>query len=244
MLARTEIPDRNVRGRIGRRIRRRRLFLGLTQGALARALGVTFQQVQKYEYGVGRVPPERLAQIAHALEVTPDYFSSPDAEQADGIEHFVQSPDGIALCRAMALISDASVRARLLMAVAAFSDSEVRPEENEAQRLSAWLRRIGSDSESAQHSENVATSIHDMKVELARLIGRTLKARRLTQQFAARILHTDQARISNLSHGNVRAFSFEKLIHHLMLLGWNTAIKVSRRPINQAGKLELNRRDF
>jgi transcriptional regulator with XRE-family HTH domain/predicted XRE-type DNA-binding protein len=244
MLARTRIREREERRRIGQRIRRRRLFLGLTQGALARFLSVTFQQVQKYEYGAGRVPPERLCQIAHALDVTPDYFSHADAERADSVEQFAQSPEGIALYRAVARITDAPVRARLIMAVEAFSDSEVRPEEDEAQQPSVWLRRIVSNSETAQDSENVAASIHEMKVELARLIGGTLKARTLTQKFAARILLTDQARISALSRGDVRAVSFEKLIRHLMLLGWNTTISIRRRPIHQGGKLELNGRQF
>jgi len=236
-----KIPDRDRR-RIGQRIRRRRMFLGQTQNALARFLGVTFQQVQKYEKGLGRVPPQRLAQIAHFLEVTPDYFSSPAAEQADAVEHFVQSPDGIALCRAMTMIPDASVRARVILAIAAFSDSLVKPEESsggdDAALLSQWLRQIASHPERDRHGKTAA-GIHAMKVELAQLIGRTLKARKLTQKFAAHILHTDQARISALASGNVEAASLEKLLRYLVLLGWSTRIDVTRRPLHAKGRIEL-----
>jgi transcriptional regulator with XRE-family HTH domain/predicted XRE-type DNA-binding protein len=244
MAVKDKAREKEERRRMGRHIRRRRLFLGLTHSALAQFLGVTFQQVQKYENGANRVPPRRLTQIAHHLEVAPDYFSRLEPEQADAFEHFVQSPDGVALYRAMAGIRDASVRARIITAVAAFSDSEVRPEGSEAQLLSAWVRRIASKSESAQHNENVAASVHDLKVELARLIGRTLKARKLTQKFAGRILRTDQARISALSRGDVRAASFEKLIRHLMLLGWNATITIRKQRADEEGKLQLNGRDF
>src|ERR1700744_3076466 len=88
---------------IGRRIRRRRLFMQMTQGALAHALGVTFQQVQKYEKGANRVPAERLMQICRQLEVTPDYFTQGTAgAEAAAAGHFVQSAQGLALYRGMA----------------------------------------------------------------------------------------------------------------------------------------------
>jgi transcriptional regulator with XRE-family HTH domain len=239
MLARIKIREKEERRRIGRRIRRRRLFLGQTQTALARFLGVTFQQVQKYETGLGRVPPQRLYQIAHYLEVTPDYFSSPNAEQADAFEHFVQSPEGIALYRAMALIGDAQIRARLILAIAALSDSLARPEEDDAGLISHWLRQIASQRDHDRHNKTVRATIHAMKVELAQLVGKTLKARKLTQKFAARILVTDQARISALASGNVDAASFEKLLRYLVLLGWNARIAIARRPLHARGKIEL-----
>jgi transcriptional regulator with XRE-family HTH domain/predicted XRE-type DNA-binding protein len=239
MLAGNKIRQKEDRRRIGRRIRRRRLFLGLTQGALARLLGVTFQQVQKYENGANRVPPGRLGQIAHYLEVTPDYFSSRDAEQADAVEHFVQSPDGIALYRAMALIGDAQIRARLVLAIAALSDSLARPEENDSGPISRWLRLIASQADQDRHDKTIRAAIHALKVELAQLIGKTLKARKLTQKFAARILATDQARISALASGNVDAASFEKLLRYLVLLGWQARIAIARRPLHARGKIEL-----
>jgi transcriptional regulator with XRE-family HTH domain len=55
---------------VGTRIRLRRTLLGMSQERLADALGVTFQQIQKYERGTNRVSASRLSQIARALEVS------------------------------------------------------------------------------------------------------------------------------------------------------------------------------
>ncbi len=59
---------------VGRRLRRRREVLGMSQMRLAEAIGVTFQQVQKYERGKNRVSASRLWQVGKALGVTIDYF--------------------------------------------------------------------------------------------------------------------------------------------------------------------------
>ncbi len=59
---------------IGSRVRARRIMLGLSQEKLADALGLTFQQVQKYEKGVNRVGASRLLQIAGILDVSIDFF--------------------------------------------------------------------------------------------------------------------------------------------------------------------------
>jgi transcriptional regulator with XRE-family HTH domain len=59
---------------IGRRIRQRRVALGLSQHALAESIGVTFQQVQKYEKGANSVSTARLYQIAQALQVHIPFF--------------------------------------------------------------------------------------------------------------------------------------------------------------------------
>ncbi len=59
---------------IGRRLRRRRRLLGLTQLQLGHAIGMRFQQIQKYECGANRVTAERLYQIAVALRVPTTYF--------------------------------------------------------------------------------------------------------------------------------------------------------------------------
>ncbi|MCS6780987.1 MAG: helix-turn-helix domain-containing protein, partial [Geminicoccaceae bacterium] len=60
--------------RIGERIRLRRTELGLTQEQLASALGISYQQVQKYENGVNRISASRLAEIAQRLEVPIGWF--------------------------------------------------------------------------------------------------------------------------------------------------------------------------
>ena len=59
---------------LGRRLRRRRRILGLTQQQLAGACGVRFQQIQKYECGANRVSAARLWRLARALEVPVGYF--------------------------------------------------------------------------------------------------------------------------------------------------------------------------
>ena len=59
---------------IGSRMRARRTMLGMSQEKLAEALGLTFQQVQKYEKGVNRVGAARLLRIANILDVSIDFF--------------------------------------------------------------------------------------------------------------------------------------------------------------------------
>ncbi|HZC16909.1 MAG TPA: helix-turn-helix transcriptional regulator [Caulobacteraceae bacterium] len=59
---------------LGRRLRRRRRLLGLTQQQLAAVVGVRFQQIQKYECGANRISAARLWRIAAALEVPVGYF--------------------------------------------------------------------------------------------------------------------------------------------------------------------------
>src|SRR5437868_15408489 len=59
---------------LGRRLRRRRRLLGLTQQQLAGAVGVRFQQIQKYECGANRISAARLWQLSEALEVPIGYF--------------------------------------------------------------------------------------------------------------------------------------------------------------------------
>jgi transcriptional regulator with XRE-family HTH domain len=59
---------------LGKRLRRRRRLLGLTQQQLAVAVGIRFQQIQKYECGANRISAARLWQLAEALEVQVSYF--------------------------------------------------------------------------------------------------------------------------------------------------------------------------
>ncbi len=63
-----------VDGHVGRRVRERRNALGMSQEKLAAALGISFQQIQKYEKGANRVSAGRLYAMAQRLNVTPDYF--------------------------------------------------------------------------------------------------------------------------------------------------------------------------
>ena len=64
----------NIDKHIGKRIKLRRSLMGMTQGALGDALGITFQQIQKYETAKSRVAASRLYEIAEALGVPFEYF--------------------------------------------------------------------------------------------------------------------------------------------------------------------------
>ncbi len=59
---------------IGTRLRQRRALLGMTQEKLAEAVGITFQQVQKYENGANRISAGRLLEFSTILDVAVDYF--------------------------------------------------------------------------------------------------------------------------------------------------------------------------
>jgi transcriptional regulator with XRE-family HTH domain len=59
---------------VGARLRTRRMILGMSQSELGVHLGVTFQQIQKYENGSNRISVHRLRVIARALDVSPSYF--------------------------------------------------------------------------------------------------------------------------------------------------------------------------
>lgn len=71
---------------LGKRLRRRRRLLGLTQQQLAGAVGVRFQQIQKYECGANRISAARLWQLSEALEVPIGYFY-------DGLSDKAPSPE-------------------------------------------------------------------------------------------------------------------------------------------------------
>jgi transcriptional regulator with XRE-family HTH domain len=231
---------------IGRRIRRRRLFLKQTQAGLARALGVTYQLLQKYEAGVNRVPKARLDQIASLLDVGPDYFTleSPSAavRDADALDGFLQSRQAIDFNRVVAGLTD-SARARLILAVGVYCDSLSRPEDPEIAALAAWMRKLSHSHGAAEIAAEAEVALHDTKVELARLLGKTLRSRRMTQSFAAQMLRTSQARISTLARGDVRGVSLDKLLRYFVLLGWDLNIGIARRPANKPGKLQITVRD-
>jgi transcriptional regulator with XRE-family HTH domain len=78
---------------IGRRLRRRRRLMGLTQQELAGSCGVRFQQIQKYECGANRISAARLWRLSEALQVPVNYFYdglSAPAQAEDGVEVFAR----------------------------------------------------------------------------------------------------------------------------------------------------------
>lgn len=84
---------------VGARIRTRRRIVGMSQGKLADALGVTFQQVQKYEKGTNRVGASRLQNVANVLGVPVSYFFDEQVATIDHDRLRVESHNGSELIR-------------------------------------------------------------------------------------------------------------------------------------------------
>jgi len=108
---------------IGARIRARRTLIGMSQEKLGEALGLTFQQVQKYEKGTNRVGSGRLQEIGDILGVQVTYFfdgQEGERKHKDGspvvqeIEEFLSQKDSIELVSAFNAITDATIRRALI----------------------------------------------------------------------------------------------------------------------------------
>jgi transcriptional regulator with XRE-family HTH domain len=123
---------------VGARVRMRRMMLGMTQQKLGDALGLTFQQIQKYEKGANRVSSSRLQQIAHILQVPVSYFfdGGPNASgtqrktfsrapSANDLAEFLATPDGFALCKAFMSINEAKVRRRIVDLVEKLNEQSI-----------------------------------------------------------------------------------------------------------------------
>jgi transcriptional regulator with XRE-family HTH domain len=119
--------------RLGQRVRSRRLEIGMSQERLAEILGVTFQQVQKYEKGVNRIAASRLFAIAAALDMSvARFFEGISPARAAGVaereEDFVHdalsTPEGMQLIALFAAIKSVKVRRRVIELVRALSDEE------------------------------------------------------------------------------------------------------------------------
>jgi transcriptional regulator with XRE-family HTH domain len=121
---------------VGRRVRMRRLMLGMNQVKLGALLGVTFQQVQKYEKGANRIGASRLQQMAQVLRAPISFFfdgvpEMHDQEKAattneattDYIADFLATVDGLAVCRAFMNINDPILRRRLVDLVEEIADA-------------------------------------------------------------------------------------------------------------------------
>lgn len=120
---------------VGNRVRMRRMLVGMSQEKLGDALGLTFQQVQKYEKGANRVSASRLYQMASTLGVPIQFFFddipiSTQSGKTDGMAEsdnagllmdFLNSSEGFQLGRAFSTIKDPVVRRRVLDLVKSLS---------------------------------------------------------------------------------------------------------------------------
>jgi len=119
---------------VGGRVRMRRKMLGISQERLADALGLTFQQVQKYERGANRVSASKLYEIARALQVPVPYFfvglADPLTEERDDVGEavhrtitaFLSTPEGLELAAIFPKIGKGRVRRQILDLVLALAD--------------------------------------------------------------------------------------------------------------------------
>jgi transcriptional regulator with XRE-family HTH domain len=127
-----KVTDKHIRARradsrdaeVGRRVRSRRLECRLSQTELADRIGVTFQQVQKYEKGVNRIGAGRLQRISEALEVPISFFfgggatGAPAARETSGngesIFGFMQTSGSVRIVKAFHKIRSRKARQLLV----------------------------------------------------------------------------------------------------------------------------------
>ncbi|CAK09128.1 helix-turn-helix domain-containing protein [Rhizobium johnstonii] len=119
---------------VGNRVRVRRKTLGMTQNGLAELLGITFQQIQKYEKGTNRIGASRLQRISEILRVPVGFFfenggSGPIDGATNELNSFLSSKEGLALNKAFIAIEDPNIRQKLValaksLAVAGLPDSD------------------------------------------------------------------------------------------------------------------------
>jgi transcriptional regulator with XRE-family HTH domain len=120
--------------RLGQRLRTRRLETGLSQERLAEILGVTFQQVQKYEKGVNRMAASRLFEISAALEVPVAYFfegltagrprGMAEEPETAFVYDILATPEGLNLLQLFSSIKSAKLRRRVVDLVRAMVEDE------------------------------------------------------------------------------------------------------------------------
>ena len=126
---------------VGSRVRMRRMMLGMSQEKLGDALGLTFQQVQKYEKGTNRIGASRLQQISYILQVPVSFFfeGAPsvhptirhheqmgDAPSPAYVSDFLATSDGLALTKAFMRIADSKLRRRIVDLVEKIAGNDKR----------------------------------------------------------------------------------------------------------------------
>ena len=124
-MAATKAPNPTDR-HVGSRVRMRRMMLAMSQEKLGDALGVTFQQVQKYEKGANRIGASRLQHIAHILQVPVAFFfegvptlhvSGYGAKEAPSpayILDFLATSEGLSLIRTFMRIKQPKLKRRIV----------------------------------------------------------------------------------------------------------------------------------
>ena len=135
----TKSPN-SIDRHVGSRVRMRRMLIGMSQEKLGQTLGVTFQQVQKYEKGTNRIGASRLQHIASVLGVSVDFLfegaprlEGPAGEEAAGfaeappseyVADFLSTAEGVQLMKHFVRIANPRVRRRIVDLVAALAGEE------------------------------------------------------------------------------------------------------------------------
>jgi transcriptional regulator with XRE-family HTH domain len=124
---------------VGSRVRFRRMLLGMSQEKLGEKLGLTFQQIQKYEKGINRIGASRLFDLAHVLGVAVQFFYEEfpaggephpltegyaEKPAENSIVEFLRSRDGLELNKAFVRISDVKARRAIVELVRSLAHDE------------------------------------------------------------------------------------------------------------------------
>lgn len=127
---------------VGKRLRLRRTILGMSQEAIGNAIGVTFQQIQKYERGINRMGASRLYEFSKVLGVPVSYFFEGMDDPAtkvqfemkeDGVQEFAHDPmtsrETLELVRAYYKIKEAHTRKKIGDLIKSIAENHTIPEE-------------------------------------------------------------------------------------------------------------------
>jgi transcriptional regulator with XRE-family HTH domain len=131
-------PPNPIDKHVGSRVRMRRMMMSMSQEKLGDALGLTFQQVQKYEKGTNRIGASRLQQISNILQVPVAFFfeGAPDtamhgsahglsdAPSPTFVSDFLATSDGLSLTKAFMRIKNGKLRRRIVELVEEMADEE------------------------------------------------------------------------------------------------------------------------
>lgn len=136
MVSTKKIPN-PIDVHVGARVRLRRTMLGLSQEKLGESLGITFQQIQKYEKGSNRIGASRLQSLSNILKTPISFFfeDAPSSQQetingmaeADSpnyVVDFLSSSEGLQLNKAFANIKDPKVRKKIIELVRSLADED------------------------------------------------------------------------------------------------------------------------
>lgn len=127
---------------VGSRVRMRRILIGMSQERLGESLGLTFQQVQKYEKGTNRIGASRLQQISQILGVPVEFFfdgapapetaipvnpGMSDSAETRYVADFLSTAEGVQLTRAFVRIRDPKLRRKIVELVTVIGGEEQVP---------------------------------------------------------------------------------------------------------------------